>query len=142
MSRPDEISFNEMKNPYPEVELMGVIDEYTPDMDDMIIAAQSRGIDINNPELMGAFVRKIAKRIISRIKKAKRKKKGFTVKTPKNIMSITDSGIDISKATAPAAPAAPSMFPQAGILGNIPPAMLIGIPLFFVSMIMKRKKRK
>lgn len=65
----------------------------------MIIDTELMGrIDLDtldDPEIMGSIIKNIAKKIVSRIKK--KKKKGMKIKVGKNIVNISKKGIDVSQ---------------------------------------------
>lgn len=139
---------------YPaELEIMGYFADpsLSEELDEMLTEAEMMGVDFDDPELMGAWLKNLFSKIKSRIQ-ARRKKReaagqpapSFSIQTPQGAAAIGPGGVSW---TGPQAAAAPGLMPAPAAGSNIAemlknPMVLAGIGGGLLLLMMMMKKRK
>lgn len=149
--------YDEMPDYPAEIELMGVLDDAITNQEiDLILdEAELMGVDLDDPELMGFFLKKLINKIKSRFKK---KKKGapspmaptsITMTTPAGVAKVGPGGVSFTgkrplaiTPTGAIVAAPPQPTGIQAMLKN--PAVLIGggAGLLILFMMMQKKKGK
>ena len=141
---------------YPaDIEVMGYFQDplLSAELDMMIDEADLMGIDLDDPELMGAWLKNLIGKIKSRIQKRKAAKAAggaepgtmptIAVQTPKGTASIGPGGIQWTDPAAAAA-AVPSAYQATGGIGEMlkNPWVIGGgaAALLLIIMMMKKKR--
>lgn len=134
----------------PDMVLLGgmmVYPESQAVLEEELERAELMGYDLDNAELMGAWLKKVAKRIAKRIKARIRARKGkpLTVSTPKGQVTIGPGGVRYTTATPDTAayPVARSAaIPGGGMLDMVKRnPLLLAIPAGLLVLVLLRRRR-
>lgn len=161
--RPDEMPFvteNDIESPV-DVELMGIVEEFDGDIDDILNDMGLMGVDFDDDVVLAGALRRLFKRIKKRVrkrikarrlrrgKKKKKKRRRIAIETSRGRIELTPEGLQIFKETGELPPRKVPFFKKdaalierGDIMGELlkNPMMLLlpaGLMLMFV---MKKKK--
>lgn len=158
--RPDEMPFtteNDIQSPV-DVELMGIVEEFDGDMDDIIADMETMGVDLDDDMLLSGALRRLFKRIKKRVRarrKARRKRRKkkprrkIAIETARGRVELTPEGLQILRETGKLPPGIPgAVYPgeevrRAGVMGELfkNPMMML-LPAGLILMMVMKKKGK
>jgi hypothetical protein len=135
---------------YPiDIELMGIPESFDDDLESIVNDAELMGVDFNDPELMGGFIKKLVKRLKKRIRARKKKRGGkrrtFSVSSSEGTATLGPGGLNITRSgVTPGTGGLPGFMQpvKSGVGGLFENPMMLLLPAGLLVMMMLKKKKK